>query len=57
MIRNKAYLFNFLSDPSIPPDNNAFERAIRKVKVKVKQKVRGFFKSFKGSENYATLRS
>jgi transposase len=55
MIRYKEYLFNFLSDPSIPPDNNASERAIRNVKVK--QKVSGFFKSFKGAENYATLRS
>ena len=55
MIRYKKYLFNFLSDPSIPPDNNASERAIRNVKVK--QKVSGFFKSFKGAENYATLRS
>ena len=41
MIRYKKYLFNFLSDPSIPPDNNASERAIRNVKVK--QKVSGFF--------------
>ena len=55
MIRYKAYLFNFLSDPSIPPDNNASERAIRNVKVK--QKVSGFFKSFKGAENYAIIRS
>jgi hypothetical protein len=55
MIRYKEYLFNFLSDPSIPLDNNASERAIRNVKVK--QKVSGFFKSFKGAENYATLRS
>lgn len=55
MIRYKAYLFNFLSDPAIPPDNNASERAIRNVKVK--QKVSGFFKSFKGAENYAAIRS
>ena len=55
MIRYKVYLFNFLSDPAIPPDNNASERAIRNVKVK--QKVSGFFKSFKGTENYAAIRS
>jgi transposase len=55
MVKYKKFLFNFLSNPSIPPDNNASERAIRNVKVK--QKVSGFFKSFKGAENYATLRS
>lgn len=55
MIRYKDFLFNFLSNTAIPPDNNASERAIRNVKVK--QKVSGFFKSFKGAQNYATLRS
>jgi transposase/FtsZ-binding cell division protein ZapB len=55
MIKYKNYLFNFLYDPNIPPDNNASERAIRNVKVK--QKVSGLFKSFKGAENYATIRS
>lgn len=55
MIKYKEYLFNFLSDSTIPPDNNASERAIRNVKVK--QKVSGFFKSYKGAENYAILRS
>jgi transposase/FtsZ-binding cell division protein ZapB len=55
MIRYKDFLFNFLSNTEIPPDNNASERAIRNVKVK--QKVSGFFKSFKGAQNYATLRS
>ncbi len=55
MIKHKDYLFSFLIDSNIPPDNNASERAIRNVKVK--QKVSGFFKSFKGAENYAILRS
>ncbi len=55
MVKYKDFLFNYLTDPSIPPDNNASERAIRNVKVK--QKVSGFFKSFKGAQNYATLRS
>lgn len=55
MVKYKNYLFNFLLDPLIPPDNNASERAIRNVKVK--QKVSGFFKSMKGAENYAIFRT
>jgi len=55
MVKYKNYLFNFLFDPMIPPDNNASERAIRNVKVK--QKVSGFFKTMKGAENYAIFRS
>jgi len=49
----KKYLFNLLTDNNIPPDNNASERAIRNVKVK--QKISGFFKSFKGAEHYVIL--
>ncbi len=48
-------IFTFLLDATIPPDNNASERAIRNVKVK--QKVSGQFKSLSGAQNYATLRS
>lgn len=55
MIKYKDYIFNFLYDSNIPPDNNASERAIRNVKVK--QKVSGLFKSIKGAENYAVFRS
>lgn len=55
MVKYKKYLFNFLFDPMIPPDNNASERAIRNVKVK--QKVSGFFKTMKGAENYAIFRT
>lgn len=55
MVKYRKFVFNFLSHPSIPPDNNASERAIRNVKVK--QKVSGFFKSFKGAKNYAVIRS
>jgi transposase len=55
MKKYKDHLFNFLFDPDIPPDNNASERAIRNVKVK--QKVSGLFKSFKGAKNYAIFRS
>jgi transposase len=55
MVKYRDFLFNFLSNPEINPDNNASERAVRNVKVK--QKVSGFFKSFKGAQNYAILRS
>jgi transposase len=55
MVKYKDFLFNFLRNPEIPPDNNASERAIRNVKIK--QKVSGFFKSMKGAQNYAVLRS
>ena len=53
--KSKDKIFTFLLDENIPPDNNASERAIRNVKVK--QKVSGQFKSLKGAQNYATLRS
>ncbi len=33
--RHSAYFaLNFLENPAIPPDNNASERGIRKVKIK-----------------------
>lgn len=41
--------------PEVPPDNNASERAIRKIKVK--QKVSGQFKTQRGAEIYAIIRS
>ena len=49
------YLFLFLKNKLVPPDNNGSERAIRNFKVK--QKVSGYFKTNKGAENYAILRS
>ena len=48
-------LFTFLLHPNVPPDNNASERAIRNIKVKLK--VSGQFKSEQGVKDYATLRS
>ena len=43
MIRYRNYLFPFLYDLRIPPDNNGSERAIRNIKVK--QKISGQFKT------------
>jgi transposase len=48
-------IFTFLLYPNVPPDNNASERAIRNVKVKLK--VSGQFKSEDGAKDYANLRS
>jgi transposase len=55
MVKYSDYVFGFLSNQQVPPDNNASERAIRNFKVKLK--VSGFFKSEAGSENYAVIRS
>ena len=53
MIKNRNYLFPFLYNLDIPPDNNGSERAIRNIKVK--QKISGQFKS--GQNNFCVLRS
>jgi transposase len=55
IIKYREHLFTFLYHPEVPPDNNASERAIRNIKVK--QKVSGMFKSAKGAQIYATIRS
>ena len=51
----RDYIFNFLTDPSIPPDNNASERGIRKLKIK--QKIGGTFRSYEGADAYMALHS
>jgi len=55
MLKYKDYILTFLYHPKVPPDNNGSERAIRNVKVK--QKISGQFKSWKGLENFMVLRS
>ena len=36
LVKCRDYIFNFLEGPLIPSDNNASEREIRKLKVKLK---------------------
>lgn len=55
MIKYSGYVFNFLLNNDIPPDNNGSERAIRNFKVKLK--ISNFFKSPNGAKVYATIRS
>jgi transposase len=55
MLKYKDFILTFLYHPKVPPDNNGSERAIRNVKVK--QKISGQFKSWKGVKNFMVLRS
>jgi len=55
LIKYKDYLFTFLKNDWVPPDNNASERAIRVFKIKLK--VSGFFKSDNGAKRFAILHS
>ena len=54
-LKARDKIFTFLLYPNVPPDNNASERGIRNIKVKLK--VSGQFKSLQGAKDYATLRS
>lgn len=49
----RNYLFPFLYDKDIPPDNNGSERGVRNIKVKMK--ISGQFKT--GYDTFAKLRS
>jgi hypothetical protein len=55
LIKYRDYLFYFLKNEKVPPDNNASERAVRTFKVKLK--VSGFFKSDTGAQCFAQLHS
>jgi len=55
LTKAREKIFTFLKRPDIPPDNNGSERAIRNVKVKLK--VSGQFKTLRGAQDYANLRS
>ena len=55
LIKCRDYIFNFLENPAIPPDNNASERGIRKVKIKMKNS--GTFRSDAGANAFLDLLS
>lgn len=55
ILKVKDYLFTFLSDPSVPYENNASERGVRKIKIK--QKVSGCFRTDSGADDFAKLHS
>lgn len=55
LIKCRDYIFNFLLDPAIPPDNNASERGIRKLKIKLKNS--GCFRSDLGADAFMDLHS
>ena len=55
LIRCRDYIFNFLENPAIPPDNNASERGLRKVKIKMKNS--GTFRSDAGADAFLDLLS
>lgn len=55
LVKVRDYIFNFLEDPAIPPDNNASERGIRKLKVK--QKISGTFRSDSGADDFFAIHS
>jgi len=55
LIKCRDYIFNFLENPAIPPDNNASERGIRKVKIKMKNS--GTFRSDQGADAFLDLQS
>lgn len=55
LLKCRDYIFNFLRNPAIPPDNNASERGIRKLKIKLKNS--GCFRSDLGADAFMDLHS
>ena len=55
LIKCRNYIFHFLENPAIPPDNNTSERGIRKVKIKMKNS--GTFRSDQGADAFLDLLS
>lgn len=55
LMPKKEFLLTFLTNPKVPSDNNASERAVRPVKTKMK--VSGQFKNKDGAESYTNLHS
>jgi transposase-like protein len=55
LLKHRERIFRFLSNPDIPYDNNATERAFRVAKIK--QKVSGCFRSDEGADVYTQLLS
>jgi transposase len=53
--KHEDKILHFMTTPDIPPDNNGSERAIRNAKVK--QKVSGGYRSYRGAERQAALLS
>lgn len=53
--KHRDHIFTFLTNESVPYDNNASERSVRPTKTKLK--VSGQFKSQEGAQQYATLQS
>ena len=53
--KHEDKILYFMTTPAMPPDNNGSERAIRNAKVK--QKVSGGYRSYRGAERQAALLS
>ena len=55
LIKCREYIFTFLGNPAVPPDNNASERGLRNVKIKMKNS--GTFRSEKGADAFLDILS